>query len=360
MSNGYIGKFQVLAEVGRGGMGIVYKALNPDTQGLVAIKMLLPQFASDHDVVSRFKAEAIAAARLRHPNIVHIYDASELNGSLCIVMEYLDGVDLDRLIPPEGLRDWNLVRRIALQIGEALHHAHRYDVVHRDVKPSNVIVDVDRDYRAVLTDFGIAKVRSSSLTASGTVLGTPEFMSPEQVLGNVQVDARTDMYSLGAVMFTMLAGRPPFRTDQPYATMRLKVETPPPYPSEVARIRLPEDLETITLRLLQIDPSRRFTTDDEYLVALREQTPVQLPPRAVPPPVAAPQPAPEISAGGSVRMFCTYCGTELYAAPEDRFCIWCGKPLPERPEPAPGYAAAAPTIPGQPVDRSAPTIIEQR
>jgi serine/threonine-protein kinase len=322
--NGRIGKYEIIQEIGRGGMGIVYKALNPDTQAQVAIKTLLPQYSADPNVISRFKSEGMAAGRLQHPNIVRIYDVDQFDGLLCIVMEFLDGSGLDKIIPDGGVRNWDWVREVSVQIGRALRHAHQHDVVHRDVKPSNVIIG--QEQRAVLTDFGIAKVRNLALTTDGTSLGTPEYMSPEQVRGET-LDARSDLYSLGIVMFDMIVGRPPFGGDTPLAVMYQHVEKPTPLiSSSHPDIPIPADLNTIIYRLMAKDLKQRFQSADEFLEAMGK---MQVQPVLVPPPIPAP-PVPPIPEGPFETIYCNFCGTQLEVAPDDKFCIWCGKPLPER------------------------------
>ncbi len=209
-----LGPYEVLREVGRGGMGIVYEARDRTLQRTVALKVLAPHFAGDPEFVKRFLREARAAAQLSHPNLVHIYSVGQHEDIYYMAMEYVRGRPLADLIRERGPLEPRLALRIARHVAEALAEAHRHDIVHRDVKPKNIMVD--EEGRVKVMDFGLAKVLHGGghLTATGAALGTPMYMSPEQCRG-LQVDHRTDIYSLGVTLYEMLAGSPPFRLDTP-------------------------------------------------------------------------------------------------------------------------------------------------
>lgn len=210
-------RYELLEEIGRGGMSVVYRAMQKNLDRVVALKVLPPQLAHDKDFLDRFHRESRSAARLSHPNIITIFDEGIENGVHFIAMELLEGIDLHQRIKQFGKLNQDEVLHISIQIARALGYAHQNGFVHRDVKSSNIFLC--RDSRILLTDFGIAHaMQGTQLTMSGTVLGTPEFMSPEQADGK-PVDERSDIYSLGVVMYYGLTGRFPFSGDNPLATI---------------------------------------------------------------------------------------------------------------------------------------------
>jgi serine/threonine-protein kinase len=227
-----LGNYQITEELGRGGMAVVYRAYQPSLNRHVAIKVLPPQLSFDPQFVERFQREARAAARLRHPNIVVIHDVGEQDGNYYIVMEYLEGRTLNQLIEQEGPLSPQRAAHIIDQVAAALDYAHQQGVVHRDVKPANIFVG--KDDRVTLTDFGIAKAATDAeqLTRTGMLMGTPEYMAPEQAEGS-NVDHRTDLYSLGIVLYQMLVGRVPFRGTTPHATLHAVIYEPPPAPHQI-------------------------------------------------------------------------------------------------------------------------------
>ena len=263
-----LGQYQILDEIGRGGMGAVYKAWQPALQRYVAIKVLTSRLG-DMEVVQRFQREASIAANLSHPNIVTIYDIAQQDGVLFIAMEYVDGRPLSDLIVEAGPLPIERMVRILRQVAEALDYAHRLHFVHRDIKPANILVTAED--RAIVTDFGIAKALEGSgataqLTAAGTILGTPAYMSPEQIQGQ-PVDYRTDLYSLGVVCFEMLGGRPPFGGTTTAAVLYAQVHAPPPSirnlnPSVSKRV------ETALERMLAKQPEDRFPAATAFVAAL--------------------------------------------------------------------------------------------
>jgi Tol biopolymer transport system component len=254
-----LGKYEIVEEIGRGGMAIVYKALQPSLKRHVALKVLPAQLTFDTVFVSRFQQEAAAAAKLHHPNIVTIHDVDEEDGTYYIVMQYLEGRPLSQVIREEGPLSPQRAVNIAQQLAEAVDYAHSQGFVHRDIKPSNVIVD-PQDH-ATLTDFGIVKAADgTSLTRTGTLVGTPEYMSPEQVRG-LEVDHRSDVYSLGVVAYEMLAGRAPFRGDTA-TVLHSHVYEPPPPLGQVSP-RVPGRMESVLQRALAKIPEQRYQTAGE-------------------------------------------------------------------------------------------------
>jgi eukaryotic-like serine/threonine-protein kinase len=246
-----LGRYSIEGEIGRGAMGAVLVGRDPKDGRKVALKTLAlgREFASEERVEARqrFFREAETAARLRHPGIVAIFDSGEDEGLAWIAMEYLTGHDLQRHTRPGKLLPVPVVLRIASRVSDALAYAHRHGVVHRDVKPANVMVDLASDSVKV-TDFGIARIANANRTRTGMVLGTPSFMSPEQMAGR-RVDGRSDLYSLGVMLFHLLCGQLPHRADSMAALMSQIVNQRAP---DVRSLRpeLPEalaDLVALTL-----------------------------------------------------------------------------------------------------------------
>jgi serine/threonine-protein kinase len=239
-------------------MAVVYRAHQPSLNRDVAIKVLPPQLSFDQEFVERFQREARAAAGLRHSNIVVIHDVGHEDGTYYIVMEYLEGRTLKQLVEQEGPLPPKRAAHIVEQVAAALDYAHQRGFVHRDVKPANIFVGPDD--HVTLTDFGIAKAASETqqLTRTGMLIGTPEYMSPEQAEGG-RVDHRTDLYALGVVLYQMLVGRVPFRGTTPHATLHAVIYEPPPPPRQV-NPRLSPALESVILRALAKRPDERFQT----------------------------------------------------------------------------------------------------
>ena len=271
-----IGGFRIVEELGRGGMAVVYKAWQDGLQRYVALKVLPSSYQHDREFVARFQQEALASAKLNHPNIVKIYDAAQVEGISYIAMEYIKGQSLDRLLAERlGPLDRQIAVSIVSQIASALDYAHQAGLVHRDVKPNNILVDPEG--RAVLTDFGIAHATEGRrLTATGALIGTPEYMSPEQVEGKT-VDARSDIYSLGLVAYSLLAGRAPFTATQPQAILYAQVHRQPTPLTEL-NPALPKPMEKVVLRALEKNPDRRYRTAGEFAAALAQATTGRVPP----------------------------------------------------------------------------------
>ncbi len=271
-------------EIGRGGMAIVYRARDARLKRGVAVKLLPPDLAFRADIRSRFLREAEMAARLSHPNIVPIYTVDERDGLVYFVMALVQGGSVGDRLRRTGTLSIAETRRILREVADALAYAHAAGVVHRDIKPDNVLLDADSG-RAMVTDFGIARAASDDgdsprLTATGAALGTPAYMSPEQCAGDREIDGRSDLYSLGTVAYQMLAGEPPFTGGNTPSIMMRQV-TERPVPVRRRRADVPDDLERIVMRLLEKDPANRFPTG-QALVAALDGAPVT--------PIAAPAP----------------------------------------------------------------------
>ena len=221
-----LGKYELHAEIGVGGMGVVYRGYDPTLDRPVAIKILASHLAREEKFVERFMREARAAARLRHPRIVTIYDVGEESGRYYFVMEYLEGRTLSQILHEQGQFSTDDILSILSQLADALDAAHAHGLVHRDVKPANVIVD-DQG-QVTLTDFGLVQAaRETRLTTTGETIGTPEYMSPEHALGE-KVGPPADLYSLAIIAYEMLSGAVPFDADSTPAILHKQVYEPPP------------------------------------------------------------------------------------------------------------------------------------
>jgi serine/threonine protein kinase len=251
--------------VATGGMGEVWRGRDEILGRSVAIKVLHDHLAKDPDILERFRTEAVAAARLSHPGVIRVFDTG-LDGETCyIVMELVEGPTLAESLAKRGPMDAVETIRVARHILDALSHAHAAGVVHRDVKPTNVLTG---DHAVKVTDFGIAKAAfaSGDLTATGKLLGTAKYLAPEQAAGNA-VDGRADLYALGIVMYEMLTGRVPFEAETDLATAMLRL-TEVPTPPRALRSGIPRALETVVVRALSRDPDDRFQSADEMSSAL--------------------------------------------------------------------------------------------
>src|SRR5262249_53848635 len=209
-----MGRYEILQRIGAGGMGAVYKAVHLDLGREVAIKVMPPEMAAKPENIGRFRREAQLAAKLRHENIVTLYEVGESNGMHFLAMEYVEGTDLHNYIQQKGHLEPEEARKIAIQATKALALAHRHGIIHRDIKPSNFLMTVqDGRYIVKLTDFGLARIAEDqdfNLTRSGTTIGTVDYISPEQARNSRAADIRSDIYSLGCTVYHMLTGRPPF------------------------------------------------------------------------------------------------------------------------------------------------------
>lgn len=277
-----LGPFEIVEEIGRGGMGVIYRAVQYPLQREVALKVMSPLLGHDPEFVQRFIREAQIAARLSHPNIVYVYDQGQIDGYLYIVMEYVNGLDLGAVLEQRGSLPVSETLALVQQICQALAYAHQEGVVHRDIKPSNVILD--RQRRVKITDFGLAKALAfPSVTSTGEILGSPEYLSPEQYRGEA-VDARVDVYALGLVLYQMITGRPAFQAADPASLMFRILNDPPPAPHTLAP-HIPPGLESIILRCLAKEPHQRYADAAQLLSAL-ESVPRQSLQQVAPPPLA--------------------------------------------------------------------------
>jgi eukaryotic-like serine/threonine-protein kinase len=266
-----LGRYQVEKELGKGAMGVVYLGKDPKIGRIVAIKTmaLSQEFAGEEltDARERFFREAETAGRLQHQNIVTIFDAGEEHDLAYIAMEFLKGKDLADYCKRDQLLSMPNVLSIVARVAEALAYAHKQNVVHRDIKPANIMYEPQTDTVKV-TDFGIARITDSSKTKTGLVLGTPSFMSPEQLAGK-KVDGRSDLYSLGVMLFQMLAGVLPLRGDSMSELMyKIANEEAPDVRS--LRPEIPPELADVVARALSKRPETRYQSGDDFAVDLRE------------------------------------------------------------------------------------------
>ncbi len=263
--NSTLGKYKLRAEIGRGGMGAVYLGHDPDLDRDVAVKVLAPHLVWQKEFVERFIREARFAARIRHANIVTIFDVGQEAGWHYFVMEYLEGHPLTELIQRRGPLPPDEVLDLVRPLAEALDYAHHNGLVHRDIKPGNIIVNSEG--QVTLTDFGIARAaQETRLTGSGTIVGTAEYMSPEQAKGQT-IDTRSDQYSLAVVTYELLSGEVPFQADSTLALMYKVVHEPPP-PICEKRPDLPLSVQDALERALAKEPGARYPTAIAFVEAL--------------------------------------------------------------------------------------------
>jgi tRNA A-37 threonylcarbamoyl transferase component Bud32 len=265
-----LGTYEVLELLGRGGMAEVYKGRHPRLDRTVAIKILPSSLASDEDFRQRFEREAKAVAALRHPNIVQMFDFGDVEGLYYMVMEYIEGTDLSRYMNESGPMELAQVCPILSDLASALDYAHTQDLVHRDVKPSNVLLREEKDgLSAILTDFGIAKILGSETgaTETGMMMGTLDYMAPEQIRVSRKVDGRADIYAAGVMAYRMLTGELPFKGEHPSTVMLGHLQDPPPDPRKLVP-GLPESVAIAILRAMAKDPDERFETVAELAKTL--------------------------------------------------------------------------------------------
>ena len=258
-------RYEILEKIGNGGMATVYKAKCHVLNRFVAVKVLKEEFITDIEFIKRFKSEAQTAASLTHPNIVSIYDVGSEGDVYYIVMELIQGKTLKEIIVEDGKLSWKWSVNIAIQIASALETAHKNNLIHRDIKPHNIIIT--EDGMAKVTDFGIAKaVSNSTLTAIGTTIGSVHYFSPEHAKGGA-TDAKSDIYSLGVVMYEMLTGRVPFDADTPVSVALMQVQEEPIEPRKL-NPQIPISVNNIILKAMQKDPYDRYQNATEMLIDL--------------------------------------------------------------------------------------------
>ena len=258
-------RYQVLRELGRGGMGIVFQAQDKQLNEQVAIKILSPILSNNQEGLERLKREVSAARRITHPNVIRIHDISELNGLHFVSMEYFGGMSLKDYIKQNGAASPMVGFNIAAQICEGLEAAHRQNVIHRDLKSQNIIINDSGQLKII--DFGLAHTAHlEGMTATGLILGTPEYMSPEQVSGK-KVDERADVYSLGIILFELFTGQLPFTGESAIAVGFRQLKEDPPAPSEI-NAQLSGALDEVILKALEKDPVRRYRSVADLKSAL--------------------------------------------------------------------------------------------
>ncbi|MBI1763086.1 MAG: protein kinase [Acidobacteria bacterium] len=269
MNENVIGNYQIQMLIGEGGMGTVFKGLDLMLEREVAIKVLRPELARQPQLVERFRAEAIALARLNHPFVATLHTLLRHDEDFLMVMEYVRGETLEGILRRSGALTLSQGLRLFGQVLEGIAHAHQLGIVHRDLKPANLMLTEGGTIKVM--DFGIARLLGSHrMTRTGRIVGTLEYMSPEQVRG-LETDGRSDIYALGIVLYEMLTGRAPFRSDSEYEVMHAHLEMPPPPPRQFAQ-HLPPVIEQIILRALAKDPAERFQSALDFHAALIDAT----------------------------------------------------------------------------------------
>jgi eukaryotic-like serine/threonine-protein kinase len=259
-------RYQIESRLGSGGMADVYLATDTQLGRRIALKLLYRRFAQDPEFVERFRREASAAAGLQHQHVVSVYDRGEWDGTYYIAMEYLEGRSLKAVIHQEAPLEPARAIDLAVQILRAARFAHRRGVIHRDLKPHNVLVDDDGN--ATVTDFGIARAGASDMTQTGSIMGTAQYLSPEQAQGHA-VSAQSDLYSIGIILYEMLTGRVPFEGDSAVA-IALKQVGEAPVPPSVYNAAVSPALEAAVLKALEKDPVARYSGADEFIATLEQ------------------------------------------------------------------------------------------
>jgi len=256
------GRYELLEKIGGGGMALVYKAKCKLLNRFVAVKLLRPEFTTDEEFVKRFRVEAQAAASLSHPNIVSIYDVGQEDDLHYIVMEYVNGITLKEYIIQKGVLDWKEAVNIVIQICSAIEHAHKNHIVHRDIKPHNILLT--KDGVAKVTDFGIARaVTSSTITVAGSTIGSVHYFSPEQARGGFS-DEKSDLYSLGIVLYEMVTGRLPFDGESPVAVALKHIQDMPQEPLTIKE-DIPQGVNDIIMIAMEKDQKNRYQSATEML-----------------------------------------------------------------------------------------------
>ena len=256
----FAGRYRIIEEIGAGGMGTVFKAMDTEINEKVAIKILRPEISADPRTIERFRNELKITRNISHRNICRMYHLGRDKDTYYIVMEYVSGENLNSLVRRTRQLTVGTAVSIAAQIAEGLAEAHKLGIIHRDLKPHNVMID--KEGRVKIMDFGIARsVHVKGFTSDAAIMGTPEYISPEQIEGD-EADARSDIYALGLILFEMITGRAPFEGDTPLSVYYKHVNTPPPHP-RLLNAQVPEKLNRLILRCLEKNPAKRYATADE-------------------------------------------------------------------------------------------------
>jgi tetratricopeptide (TPR) repeat protein len=324
-SNGEnVGPYQIIEQLGSGGMATVFKAYHANLDRFVAIKVLHPAFKQDPNFLSRFQREARIVAKLQHPAIVPVYDFNEHGGQPYLVMRFIEGETLKARLSKSDLTLPEVIR-ILHPVGEALSYAHSQGVLHRDVKPSNILLTPDG--AVFLADFGLARIAQAgeSTLSQDALVGTPQYISPEQARGDSDLDERTDVYSLGVVMYELLVGRVPYQADTPYAVIHDHIYAPLPLPRSI-KPGFPESLERVLLKALAKERDDRYGRAADLMIAFEQaaqtivsEAPTQVsgaPATSPPPIVAAALPAVAASPASPV--------STAEAKPQSKKILWIG------------------------------------
>ena len=266
------GAYEIAEPLGEGGMAAVYKAYQPAMKRFVAVKVLSRKLAESEEFTNRFQREAIMLAQLQHPHILPVFDYGQVDGYSYIVMPFLQSGTLDELLRIRR-RTLPEIRQIMTQLGSALGYAHARGMIHRDVKPSNVLIDEQGN--CLLTDFGLARmveISSESLTSAGAIMGTPAYMSPEQGKGDT-LDGRSDLYSLGIIFYEMLTGQVPYRDKLPMMVVVKHIHDPLPSARELAP-DLTDVIERVLIKSLAKNPDERYQTAEDFVQAVQKAIPI--------------------------------------------------------------------------------------
>ena len=263
-----VGPYRIIEQLGQGGMASVYKAYHASLDRYVALKVLHPAFHQDQTFIARFQREARVVARLEHPNIVPIYDYSEHESRPFLVMKYIEGDTLKARLN-QGPLTSEEIERVVNSVGSALAYAHKQGILHRDVKPSNVMIA--KDGAMYLADFGLARIAEAgeSTMSSDSIMGTPQYISPEQAMGKKDLDAGTDIYSFGVMLYEMVVGQVPFSADTPFSIIHDHIYTPLPLPMKV-NPKVPEPVQRVLLKALAKDRLDRYTATEDLMSAFKQ------------------------------------------------------------------------------------------